>query len=226
MKKFFMFLLFLLICGSFGIAGAAPMYYTFNGTITNINNTYGFIGTDLSVGDSVEQVWTVDLEASGYIDNNAGTTTTKVDSGVFDWFYVDFFSGLNLDLSGAGYYDAATNVSQYNAGHTISKDYSDSDVFTTDQTYFIGDSQSEQIWLANFSTLISDWTTGMGNFWSYQFLAPAGADGAYDSWYSKNMVLTSITAEVPADNPVPEPATMLLFGLGLLGLAGVNRRQK
>jgi hypothetical protein len=32
--------------------------------------------------------------------------------------------------------------------------------------------------------------------------------------------------EVAYTNPVPEPTTILLFGIGLLGLAGVSRKKK
>jgi len=36
---------------------------------------------------------------------------------------------------------------------------------------------------------------------------------------------TSLELVITAD-PIPEPATMFLFGLGLLGLAGVTRKKK
>ncbi len=50
---------------------------------------------------------------------------------------------------------------------------------------------------------------------------------AYNPPLDANIEITSVFFDnTETTAPVPEPATMLLFGIGLLGLAGVSRRKK
>lgn len=104
-----------------------------------------------------------------------------------------------------------------------------------------GETKSElESSLSNFS-LPTGWTVGVfdgelnfGATPGYQFTPndSSSFDFLMDKNY-QNLVALGYTGDGESYNPisvnvsnVPEPATMLLFGTGLLGLAGVARRKK
>ena len=67
--------------------------------------------------------------------------------------------------------------------------------------------------------------------WSLYFVDPAATSGKWTTGHlltpnEKNVPEISHFAGVAGSTPVPEPATMLLFGTGLAGLAAVARRRK
>jgi len=55
---------------------------------------------------------------------------------------------------------------------------------------------------------------------------PGSGSGLFDLTYNNKALSNMIVYGDPGDTPVPEPATMLLFGTGLAGLAGIARRRK
>jgi len=72
---------------------------------------------------------------------------------------------------------------------------------------------------ADFSIVIDDFLTDP-QFKMGMYIEEGGGYGA--SYAGTG----SLTVSSLVSSPIPEPTTMLLFGLGLLGLAGVNRRKQ
>jgi hypothetical protein len=87
---------------------------------------------------------------------------------------------------------------------------------------------------------ISFYAVKAGNFFAMYLVDPADSSGSwstYDIWkYAQDhnlrggggndgLSISHFTGYNPSTAPVPEPATMLLLGTGLIGLAGASRKK-
>ncbi|BCL63191.1 hypothetical protein DGMP_38840 [Desulfomarina profundi] len=113
--------------------------------------------------------------------------------------------------------------------------FTDTPLLGSDTFNFNFDSTSETFYTGGYSAddFGQDWGVSIGGGFAattgFGFSSGSGSQGiANPSWLSVSSIPVSQSTLIAtrSSDPVPEPATMLLFGTGLIGLAGSRIRRK
>jgi hypothetical protein len=222
MKRIYLLLLLSNLIAAFMISSpvyAVPMIYTFEGTLpANIKDDAGIIAdAGLEAGSPVSYIVLIDFDQPGSYTLNDGMVYTyplieDAGSTPIYYYYDDYLGGSALQEKNDGIHNAPSDVAEYNV--LLSSNRADW------EGWIRLNSDDNPLYIyANSSPEYRDWEVGDSFDLGYNAAFDSNGNESSVGTMQPFLTLTSIT-------PVPEPATMLLLGSGLFGLAGFRRKFK
>lgn len=215
-----------------GAAYASPIIYTFSGTITGLSDAAGLGAAAgyTAVGQSISYAFVVDPALPG--SQTLFGVTSNPGCGGDSCYYAEYLSG-GVAGSGPAPY-IYTGLNSYNVESNTASPLGAQGLIVINRLTDNGFSSAHfEISAVNSgapdTSTITHWTAGVTPFlgfnqaWLYTLEPGTGRYVGSNSEIWTQLTLTSIDT---GDHPVPEPATLLLLGSGLAGMAYKRRRER